>query len=51
LQVGGDSAGNVTSVTMDGHAALGYVRAAFAHEGQQISVGDLCAKVSGLAQV
>jgi aminomethyltransferase len=51
LQVDGAAVGNVTSVTMDGHAALGYVRAAFAHEGQQIHAGDVSANVRGLAQI
>jgi aminomethyltransferase len=51
LQVDGAVVGNVTSVTIDGRAALGYLRAALAHEGQPLKASEISVKVSGFAQI
>ena len=51
LQVDGAAVGNVTSVTIDGRVALGYLRAALAHEGPPLKAGEISVKVSGFAQI
>jgi aminomethyltransferase len=49
LQAEGALVGNVTSVTIDGQAGLGYLRATLAHEGQLLMAGEASVKVSGIA--
>jgi aminomethyltransferase len=51
LQAEGVEVGTVTSATMDGHAALGYVRTAYAQEGQSLNAGNIRLKVNGPARV
>jgi aminomethyltransferase len=51
LRADGNTVGVLTSVTADGRAGLGYVRTAYAREGQSVTVGDSAhtAQVTGLA--
>lgn len=52
LQADGTAVGNVTSVTIDGQAALGYLRAALAQVGQPLKAGaEISVKVSGFVQI